>query len=96
MEIPKVEAELRERFKRAPDDNAIDDELRRLRDLGGKELAQRIRELLPKSALRSDELWPAVKFTNGTTLLCVKEEFEVVTASGRVEARRSQVSYDHI
>jgi hypothetical protein len=34
---------------------------------------------------------PVVRFANGTTLLCVPQEFTVNNASGGMEARRHQV-----
>ncbi|KAJ7101014.1 hypothetical protein C8R43DRAFT_907313, partial [Mycena crocata] len=38
-----------------------------------------------------DQLWPYVKFTDGTQVLLVPQEFTINNADGGMEARREQV-----
>ncbi|GJE87828.1 ATP-dependent DNA helicase PIF1 [Phanerochaete sordida] len=46
---------------------------------------------VPERVLRSDGLWPLVRFDGGGEVLCVPSTFEVNNADGGVEATREQV-----
>ena len=46
---------------------------------------------IPQHILKSNKLWPYVKFENGLSLLCIPVMFEVINAQGRIEASREQV-----
>ena len=46
---------------------------------------------IPPHILKSNKLWPYVRFENGLSLLCIPVMFEVVNAQGRIEASREQV-----
>lgn len=45
-----------------------------------------------ESMIRSNAVWPVVKFQNTVEMLCVPMQFEVNDADGKVEAARGQVS----
>ncbi|GJE87830.1 ATP-dependent DNA helicase PIF1 [Phanerochaete sordida] len=44
-----------------------------------------------EKALRDPEPYPVVAFSNGRTMLCVRADFDVTNANGKIEARRNQV-----
>lgn len=46
---------------------------------------------VPQHILKSNKLWPYVRFENGLSLLCIPVQFEVINAQGRIEASREQV-----
>lgn len=46
---------------------------------------------VPQHILKSNKLWPYVRFENGLSLLCIPAMFEVMNAQGRIEASREQV-----
>ena len=41
--------------------------------------------------MKSDNIWPLVRFLNGLLLICVPLPFEAVNANGDIEATRDQV-----
>ncbi|TBU47337.1 hypothetical protein BD309DRAFT_502547 [Dichomitus squalens] len=41
--------------------------------------------------LKSDNIWPAVKFLSGPLMLCVPLPFQAMDANGNIQATRDQV-----
>ncbi|KZT06267.1 uncharacterized protein LAESUDRAFT_653615, partial [Laetiporus sulphureus 93-53] len=60
---------------------------------GHESAAERNTEKVPDEIMNGKNVWPVVRFTNGMTLLCIPNAFDVNDASGRVQAVRNQVRY---